>query len=499
MKRKSKIKLCLVWIVLLVGLVAACQPTPGGLPSESAPVMPAPTRTLPPPAQTRTARSALSLTPTPVPSPTPTPVTSRLAVQPEALRGVQVQFWHTATGEANAILQALAAAFNRSNTWGITVEPVSHAGLGDLEEQVYLAQSEKRLPGLIAAYTDQALRWEASKSMLADLTPYVTDPVWGLSSTEQQDFYPGFWAQDLVVRASGSPRSKRLGVPWYRSALLVIYNRTWAEELGFRTLPDTPDQFRQQVCTAAQTYASDAETVKDGTGGWLITSNPLMLPGWMRAFGSTWEAQGEFTFHTPAAEEAVQYLADLVTDGCAWSTTGETAAEAFAARRTLAYMGSLTSLPLQQLLMQQTASEDQWVVLPFPSTTGNQSIEAYGPGLVVVESQPAQELAAWLFARWLLSPEIQASWAVANGVFPVRASALQQPRDSAELPQQWQQALVWLPKARSEPALASWGVMRGVMVDALDQVVLPGFQGHQAASLLVKLDQIAAEVQAQSR
>lgn len=484
-----------LWLILFGGLVSACQPAPTAQSTEIAP-----SRTLPPPAQTRTLPTQ---TATPAPSLTPTQPSSLLEVPASDLRGLTIKFWHSAAGEAEALLQDFATEFNQVNTWGITVQPVGHAGLGVLDEQMRLALDENQLPGLIAAYTDQALLWEVNGAELADLTPYVSDPVWGLSQSDQQDFYPVFWAHDLVRRSTNGSKltTLRLGVPWYRSALVLIYNRTWAEELGFRTYPDTPAQFRRQVCAAAQANRSDQDAQNDGTGGWLVKNDPLLLLGWIQAFGG--ELEGEdgtgLTFYTPAAEEAVQYLANLITDGCAWSAEDETPPEAFANRRTLGWIGNLANLSIQGNALEQANNDDEWVVLPLPSTTGSQTIVAYGPALMVPESDPAHELGAWLFARWLLSAEKQAVWAELNGVFPVRSGALQQVRLNAGQAAQWEQALVWLPKARGEPATPSWRAVRGLMADALEQILLPGFQENQAASLLVKLDQIAGEIEANLR
>ncbi len=492
--------LLVIWLAFQAGLLFACQPVPTDAPVETTPGTPALTTAPPQPTQTRDVRLK---TTTPQPSLTPTQPSGLRQVKPSALRGLKVEFWYTASGEADVYLRSLVGEFNRTNTWGITIRPVNYPSLGVLEEEVRLAQGEKRLPGLIAAYTNQARRWDTSGTFLTDLTPFVADQDWGLASGDQQDFYPRFWAQDLITRRSnsGSSLTKRLGVPWYRSGLVMLYNRTWAEELGSRSLPDTPEKFRQQMCAAAQANHDDQDRKNDGTGGWLITRDPLLLVGWIHAFGGeVMRADGSgYTFQTPAAEKAGEYIVELIAKGCAWSTVDETAPDAFAARRTLAWIGSLSSLPVQQQALKQAGSADEWVVLPFPVNVEDPIIETYGPGLYVVKSSPAQELAAWLFVRWLLSAKNQAGWAEANGVFPVRAAALQPDRPANGQLTQWSQALVWLPYAWDEPAMASWGSMRGVLNDALEQMLAPDFQLERVTALLTVLDDVAAEVVSQVR
>ena len=165
----------------------------------------------------------------------------------------------------------------------------------------------------------------------------------------------------------------------------------------------------------------------------------------------------------------------------------------------MAWIGSLGSFSQQQQALDLSGNSDEWIILPLPVTGQDPVILTYGPTLSVVKSTPAQELASWLFVRWLLSVENQARWAEAAGVFPVSADAVKQDHISGDYLPQWEQALQWLPYAWNEPALPSWGVMRGALRDAWEQLLTPGFDAGQVAALLDTLDQIAAEIVAQMR
>ena len=95
-------------------------------------------------------------------------------------------------------MQAILDEFNRTNQWGITVQASAYEGFGRLDEAVESALLANTQPDVMVDYGYQARHWDGVEA-LVDLTPYVNDPVWGLTSDEQADFYPSFWEEDLVT------------------------------------------------------------------------------------------------------------------------------------------------------------------------------------------------------------------------------------------------------------------------------------------------------------
>jgi len=68
-----------------------------------------------------------------------------------------------------------------------------------------------------------------------------------------------------------------------------------------------------------------------------------------------------------------------------------------------------------------------------------------------IESTPEQQLASWLFVRWLLSPQIQQKWVEVTGLFPLRTSALDLLSGYKDSHPQWSAAIGLLPQAQIEP------------------------------------------------
>ena len=439
--------------------------------------------------------------PTRVPAIPPTPneeTPSPLGVTGVDLRGVQVRLWQPWTGSTGAVLKSMVDEFNHTNQWGIQVSINSYEGFGKLDEAVETAIISGTLPDVLVDYGYQAQHWDGL-SLLTDLTPFVSDPVWGLSSVEQSDFYPGFWTED-VVKDANSGQARRLGIPFYRSAYALFYNQSWARELGYSSPPTTADEFAAQACTAAKAITAQGSKTNQGKGGWMITTQPGALVGWIYAFGGgITNPDGDgYSFNTPATAQAFDMIKGLVESGCAWNDAGVDPQDEFASRQALFVVGSLFDILAQQEAFTQAGSTDTWTIIPFPSRR-KAAVDTYGPSLLVTRSTTAQHLASWLVIKWLVYPPIQAEWVRQLEVYPTRQSTLSYLEETPNHSPQWTQALSLLPVARSEPSLASWSLVRWTLNDAMTQLIDPKLNRDQIPAILENLDTIAAEIYSQVR
>jgi multiple sugar transport system substrate-binding protein len=444
-------------------------------------------------------------TSTPIPAIPSTPnvkIPSALGLTADQLRGLQVSLWHPWTGSMGAVLQSLLDEFNRTNQWGVTIQASAYEGFGRLDEAVEAAlvstQASDSLPEVLIDYGYQARHWD-DNNVLVDLTPYVTDSVWGFAGEEEADFYPAFWEEDLATNSS-SGKTRRLGIPFYRSAYVLFYNQTWAGELGYPTPPVTLEDFRVRACAAAESFVEQGDKSNPGRGGWLVTPQPGAAVGWIYAFGgniSRPSGQG-YLFNTPETEQAFEYLKDLQASGCAWSDTGVNPQIEFAERQALFVVGSLFDIPNQQQVFDQENSKDDWLVIPFPSNT-EPVVDTYGPSLLLTHSSPTRQLAAWLVIDWLVYPPNQAIWVSALETYPTRQSTLSYLTEAAHTNPLWAEALKLLPNARSEPLLASWSMMRWALNDTMAQLFDPQFSADQIPLMLENLDRVALEILTQVR
>lgn len=116
-------------------------------------------------------------------------------------------------------------------------------------------------------------------------------------------------------------------------------------------------------------------------------------------------------------------LQDLFNRGCAILETERSGDQRdFGTGRVLFTVDSSLNIPQYRNAVVEGAGFD-WSISLLPTSLGTPRPAIYGPSLSIFETEPEEQLAAWLFARWFTQPEQQARWARASFDFPVRASA----------------------------------------------------------------------------
>ncbi len=433
-------------------------------------------------------------TPVPLPTATITPPAAvptivpgaSLGIPEEALKGTTVEVWMPWFGVDTQLFQSQVDDFNSSNKWGITVQAVSQQSYTELYDEVKASFAAKNSPQLVIALPEQALSWNEVEQVV-DLTRYVSDPEYGLTTSDLQDIPSAFLAQDVVG-------GQRFGMPAQRTARFMLYNASWAQELGFTSPPRTSDDFKQQACKAHQTMLADTDRTNDGQGGWLVDESATTFLSWMEAFGGGIVAGPNYKFLQPKNLTALTFVKQLYDSGCAWMAPSDTApADAFAARHALFATAALEDLPDYSRAMASANNSDEWTVLPFPGQSQG-TLVVYGSSYVILKSTPEQQLASWLFVRWLLSPENQKKWVEVNGMFPLRTSSLSMLADYQKTHPQWAHALSLLPAAQLEPQLASWRGVSVMIGDGFDAMFHTNTPAGRVAEILAIMESTARDL-----
>jgi multiple sugar transport system substrate-binding protein len=450
--------------LLLTLVLAACQPSPS---------MDVPTST-----------PRVEATKTPAPTQTPI-LESRLGVPPEALQGLTVDVWHPWYGVPANLFEAQVEEFNSTNPWGIQVQAKSLQNYNELYEQVSEAVYGPDRPDVVIGLPEYAVEWHAQEAVL-ELDPYVSDPVYGLSEAEIADFPSVFWEQDQVAGV-------RLGMPAQRTARFLLYNQTWAGELGFDDPPVTPREFQEQACKANLSMHADPDPQHDGRGGWLIDAHPITALSWLLAFGGGAQEEDGFRFLRPENIEATRFVKGLAESGCAWETQDEQPLSKFVDRSALFATASLEDLPDLARDFASAGSTDKWTVLPFPGSESSVMV-VYGSSYILFASEDADQLAAWLFVRWLLSPENQADWVNSTGLFPLQASTMGLLADYEAGHPAWAEAVKLLPQGRITPQLAAWRTVRVALGDGFNFMFRVDTPVGRVPAILSQLDAIVADL-----
>lgn len=446
----------------------------------------------PPPAQVTPVSTTVAST-----SPTPRPVTpvpsSTASPTPKAdlsaLRGLKIEFWHSWSGAMISQVDALVSEFNRNNEWGIQVSVRRLDGASGLKEVMGAAQKDNMLPQALAAPSDLIIQWQEDKSgWLTGLDTYLSDPTTGL---KQADFNPLFWEQDHASSAQA-------GIPAVRNAVVLFYNLTWAKELGFQTLPMNTEDFHRQSCAAAKENNRSPDLNLRGTGGWIIDDSALGSLSWLTAFGASEipdAGSKKFTFNTPQAQAALDFLHTLQSEGCIWDNKNPLPYEAFTDRRALFYTGTLQDFSPQMHLSEKGKSKDQWTLIPFPGKNGQPTVYASGESYGVVKSTPEKQLAAWLFIRWLSQPENQSRLAAVYPSLPVRAETTSHESTPGTI---GTAETLLLPALKAAPNVPSWRVVGELLEDAVWQVFRLS-SADQLKQILPQLDAMVEEMLTRSQ
>jgi len=402
------------------------------------------------------------------------------------LKNVNVVFWHPWTGTEENPIHKLVQEFNRVNEWGIVVEDSAIGDDNYLSDKVFLSIQEKNPPNLVALPIHSLSAINYYKNALMDLDIYINNNTLGLTKEEQLSFPVTFWQQDIY-------NGVRYGIPAERDARVVFYNRKWAKELGFEQSPANPDEFLNQACAAARENSFDENEENDGTGGWIYDPHPMTTLSWFKAFQGGELPKNEndsYFFATPDNEQALAFLNRIYRISCAWIGRDEEPYLYFANRQALFYSGWFSELINQEKI----ESDDEWEVLPFMSKEGNPVLIADGYSYGIMKSEPTQQLAAWLFVRWMLQVENQARMIENTGSLPLTNTVINLLTGFRKAHPVWESILENIPLIRPLPALQSWGVAGSMLGDAALYVTRSTVKQGDMQLILEEVDKMVREV-----
>jgi multiple sugar transport system substrate-binding protein len=432
-----------LWSIIFIGLFAlSCSPTNV---SVSLPTI-IPTQTF-------------SKAATPSPEPTRKPVVEDNL--PENIpSGITLTFWHPWSGEMANLVDEMVDEFNSTNSWGIVIDNEFHSDETVFMDDMNQAIQNGKTPDLIAAPSYYLRLLNSNGIMLQDINKFIDSPTWGLTKDFTDSFLPAFWNDDVLS-------SQRLGVPAYRSGYFIFYNLTWSKDLGFSQPPVNIEEFRDQTCKAGSAYLSDKDPSNNGTGGWVYSYDPSAFYSWLKVFQAGVGANGDISSILGRNENiaAGDYLYNLFLDNCAWIGRQQQPFEYFSKRQAIAYSGRMEDILTQEKVNKLNNSTDQWTVIPYPSTSSEPVLLADGDSYIISTSDEIRATAAWIFIRWMLSPENQVRIIERSGTFPLSSTALEMLGDFGTLHPVWKTAVQDLPRIQHTPLDPNWGRVKEILMD----------------------------------
>ncbi|MBL8051018.1 MAG: extracellular solute-binding protein, partial [Anaerolineales bacterium] len=351
----------------------------------------------------------------------------------------------------------------------------------NLYETVTASLPTANQPDMVIALPEHAQTWFADGEV-TDLNDYVQDPVYGLDASDIADV---FWNQDVTDDA-------RVGIPAQRTAQILLWNQTWAEELGFDERPIASSDFRQQTCRAHDSMLNDEFAENDALGGWLVNTEAMTAYSWMLAFGGGVLEEGNYRFMNPNNIDSFRFLRDLSEKNCAWQNASDPILS-FANREALFITTNLEELPNIARVFASVGNRDTWQVLPFPNDDAGVMV-VYGSSYVVMKTTDEKQMAAWLFIKWLLDNQQDARWVETTHLFPLRSSTLDLLGDYERTHPQWRQAVDLIPQGEMQPQLASWRTVKIMLGDGFRQMYRVNTFSGQVAAILQQMETTAKDL-----
>jgi len=395
------------------------------------------------------------------------------------LNGLEITVWHPWYGVESSLFDTFVKEFNEKNEWGIKVNAQSQVNFSNLYETVTASLPTAEKPDMVIALPEHALEWNANGAV-TDLMPYVQDPAYGI---DPSDIPNVFWNQDHFGE-------KRVAIPAQRTARFLLWNETWAGEIGFAASPDAPDDFKQQACRAQKAMLKDASPQNDFMGGWYVDTEPMTAYAWLLAFEGGVLDGSDYRFLTPHNIESFRFLRELSETTCAWQQTKIKPITAFANREALFITASLEDLPEVARAFASAKNTDAWKVISFPGANED-TLVVYGSSYVILNSTDEKQLASWLFARWLLDNAQDARWVEATHLFPIRTSSIALLGDYEKTHPQWAQAIQLLPQGEIQPQLASWRKVKILLGDGFTHMYRVNVPSGQVPAILAQMESIA--------
>jgi ABC-type glycerol-3-phosphate transport system substrate-binding protein len=384
------------------------------------------------------------------PSPTVTLSPKELAA------GQRITFWHAYSTHAVPVIDQLTAEFNQTNEYGITVDARGFLTDDQLRAAI-LASEPENYPQLILADSSQILAL-AEQQALVDLSPYL------LAGTAVQ-------ANPDITQASQNLTlaGKLFAVPALREGVFLLYNNSWARELGFTAAPASLEEWELQSGAAFNANIFLPNKAARGTGGWLFTSDPETFLSWMGspAQSAAWDFLND--------DEFIQTLTRLKSwqeNGLTWSGKNTDPAGYFVNRQAL--FVTVPSREMPEFLSHLVALNmpDEWSIIPFPLPAGRVPI-GNDYGYAITQQSANSQMAAWLFTAWLLDPQRQAALADAEFAVPLLPEAQAVWLGRAGYPRLAEGAAQALPGSGEFPMGSRWPILRQILRDAVIQAMLP--------------------------
>ncbi|OFI48799.1 sugar ABC transporter substrate-binding protein [Floricoccus tropicus] len=311
-----------------------------------------------------------------------------------------ITFWHAMNGAQEKALTKITEDFQKANP-KIKVTLQNQQDYGSLQAKVNSTlQSPKDLPTISQAYPGWL--YDASENkQLVDLTPYMEDKTigWGDQEKIKESLLDGAKINDV-----------QYGIPFNKSTEALFYNETILKQYGVK-VPTTMEELKE----ASKTIYEKSEGKVVGAG-FDALSNYYLLG--MKNEGV--DVTKDTKFDSKESKDVVNYYADGVKDGY-FRTPGSDKymSVPFASQKVAMFVGSIAGETYVAKDAKSAGFEYGVAVRPAKYNI-QQGTDVY----MFSSATDEQKTAAFLFMKYLSTPDVQLYWAQNTGYMPILDSVI---------------------------------------------------------------------------
>jgi multiple sugar transport system substrate-binding protein/sn-glycerol 3-phosphate transport system substrate-binding protein len=327
---------------------------------------------------------------------------------------VAIEYWHRSSGAAAEAWQTLASTFNTEMAGRVKVTAITQGSIQELNQKVRAAATGGGLPGALMG-DDYDITQYAANEIIVPLDQYIDDPENGLTAEQKADFLPS----QLMRHKLAIYGDQTMAFPQGFSCFTCFWNVDALQKAGFDAPVKTWQEFPDQVRAIAAANA--------GMAGWHIGGAGDRFISCLLTYGVQWLADDgkSSNFDRPEALEIMTWWKQLYDEQLLNVLSGDEANASFAGGKAAFYMDSSGNTAD----FSESVSTFTWDAGLPPQGANNPTpvTETYGPVNSLPQTDEQQQLAGWLWLKWLTTPEALKLWVPVTNYFPSVKSVADSP------------------------------------------------------------------------
>ena len=354
---------------------------------------------------------------------------------------IELTFW--AKNDTNKVQTAVytnAIAEFQKMYPNVTINIRLYADYGRIFNDVITNIATDTTPNVCITYPDHIATYLTGENVMLPLDDWMADPRFGLGGSEvrfdspkQEEIVPEFLNECIL-------NGKYYALPYMRSTEALYINKELVEKLGYE-VPDVPTwDFIWEV--------SEKAMEKDGDGLFKVNGQKVMIPFIYKSTDNMMITMLKQLDAPYSKDNGEVLIFNDTTAGLLKEVYSHAKTRAFSTFAISSYPGNFLNAGQCIFAIDSTAGAT-WMgssapmldihkeqVVPFTTLVrpipqydpGHPQMISQGPSICVFNKPDSQEtLAAWLFAQYLLSNEVQLGYAETEGYLPVTLKAQQSP------------------------------------------------------------------------